>query len=372
MSQASRFASRSSAPRSASGSASPRQARGSFRLAFLLTLLGCGAVAACGWDPQRPFERESPVVNRAIAELDAGDAGAAAATELLEGYLSTGACAESNIGTPKTLRERSNGAFDLGIALFRLGESFGARFGDEETAPKAKAAPGAPGQPPVALDGLRASHIECGLRIVRAVADDPTQPIELRARARYLEGNLLFLDAKYKEAVAAYDKAVVLAPGMPEGGVDAAAGVRQGDPVGLDAAWNRAVALRRIEDKKDAGPDSGQDGGGDGGQDGGGDGGQDGGQDGGKDGGGDAGKDGSSGERDSGKDSGGKDAGEDGAAPPPPPKEKDDGGAPPPKPSERSQDERLLDQLENAPTVQREAARRGKKGGAKVRGSEDK
>ncbi|MBK6461620.1 MAG: tetratricopeptide repeat protein [Myxococcales bacterium] len=336
-----------------------------FRWGFLVAAVACGALAACGWDPQRPFERESPVVNRALAELDAGEAGVATAAELLQGYLSTGACSESAIGTPKSLHEKPNGALDLGIALFRLGESFGARFGDEEAKAGRAAAPTMPGAP--SADGLRASHIECALRIVRAVAEDPTQPVELRARARYLEGNLLFLDAKYKEAVAAYDKALVLAPGMPEGGVDAQGGPRHGDPLGLDAAWNRAVALQRIEDKKDAGQDAGQDGGQDGGL-----GGQDGGGDSGSQdsGGQDSSKDGSNGDRDSGKDSGKDSGGEDAA--PPPQKNEDAAAPPPPPPSERSQDERLLDQLENAPTVQREAARRQKRGGVKVRGSEDK
>lgn len=343
-----------------------------------VALFAACAVTACGWDPSRPFERESPVVNRAIQELDA-EAGAETAATLLEGYLSTGACAEGSIGTPKSVTEKSSGAFDLGIALFRLGEALGARFGDEESH-------GGLPPPPVEskganpANGLRASHIECALKIVRAVAEDPTQPVDLRARARYLEGNLLFLDAKYKEAVTAYDKALVFAPGLPEAGVDAASGVRYGDPVGLDAAWNRAVALRRIEDKKDAGQDSGQDGSSDGGQDGGSDGSNDSGNDasqdsggdsGGNDGGKDSGKDGSSNDHDAGKDSGGPDGGQDAEAPPPPPKNKNDAGAPPPPP-ERSQDERLLDQLENAPTVQGEAARRQKRGLGKVRGSEDK
>ena len=336
---------------------SPDRARTTRGLLVALSL-GSLAVVACGWDPRRPFERDSPTVNRALAELDGGDAGNAA--DILEGYLSTGACAEGNIGTPPGVRARSSAAFDLGLALFRIGEALGARFGEEESGKK----PGAPPSPP-ASDGLRAAHVECALRIVRAVAEDLTQPVELRARARYLEGNLLFLDAKYKEAVAAYEKALALAPGMPEGGVDAQGGPRLGDPVGQDAAWNRAIALRRIEDQKDAGQDSGQDGG---------DGGQDGGQDGGGDsgtkdsGGQDGGGDGSSDGKDGGKDSGGQDGGQDSGAPPP---DKDDGGAPPPPPSQRSQDERILDQLENAPTVQREAAKRQRRT-QKVRSSEDK
>lgn len=231
-----------------------------FRWGFLVAAVACGAgPAACGWDPQRPFERESPVVNRALAELfDAGEAGVATAAELLQGYLSTGACSESAIGTPNRSR-KPNGALDLGIALFRIGECFfGARFGDEE------AKTGRPARPDDArsalpADGLRASHIECALRIVRAVAEDPAQPVELRRAGAVPRGQPpLFLDAKYKEAVAAYDKALVLAPGMPEGGVDAQGGPRLGNPLGLDAAWNRAVALQRIEDKKDAGQDGGQ------------------------------------------------------------------------------------------------------------------
>ena len=69
-------------------------------------------------------------------------------------------------------------------------------------------------------------------------------PGEVRARAHYLSGNLAFLDGDYEDAVTAYDRALVLTPGEAD----------SGDPVGRDAAWNRAIALRRIDDKKDAGP----------------------------------------------------------------------------------------------------------------------
>ena len=37
-------------------------------------------VAACGWNPSRPFDREAPEVNHAIRALDGGDAASAAAT----------------------------------------------------------------------------------------------------------------------------------------------------------------------------------------------------------------------------------------------------------------------------------------------------
>ena len=206
----------------------------------------------------------------------------------------------------------------------------------------------------------------------------PTQPVSLRARARYLEGNLLFLTAAYKEAVTAYDHALELVPAMGDAGpigtnTDAGKVTYVADPVGRDAAWNRAVALRRIEDKKDAGPDASPPDGGDGGQnddqnqpDGGNDKNQ---PDGGNDDDQDAGKDSGSGDQnqDAGKDSGG---GDDQNKPPPKQDQKDEPEQPPP-PSRQSQDERILDQLENAPTVQQEAAKKQGKA-RRVRGMADK
>jgi tetratricopeptide (TPR) repeat protein len=267
-------------------------------LAPLLVACTCaGVVAACGWDPSRPFDREAPAVNQAVSELDGGDAASAAAK--LEDYLSTGACKDGNIGTPDLLAKRPDGTFDLGL--------------------------------------------ECSRRVVEAIADDGSVPLDLRARARYLSGNLAFLDGDYEDAVRAYDRALVLAPGMVDGG----------DPLGRDAAWNRAIALRRIEDKKDAGqPDAGQDASQspDASQE--------------------AGRDGSSGQ-----DSGGGDGGQDAAQPPQQqpeagPQQQPDAGQPPPPQPATNEDDRMLDQLENAPTLQQEEAKRaGKK---RVRGMADK
>ncbi len=325
-------------------------------------------VAACGWDPTRPFDREAPQVNEALGYYDAGEAGAA--VTILQDYLTTGACSEGNIGTPLRVRERSNGSFDLGLALFKLAETYGHRFGDEENDA---------GLLDPNLKGMRAGQVECALRIVRAISEDPTQPVSLRARARYLEGNLLFLTAAYKEAVTAYDHALELVPAMGDAGpigtnTDAGKVTYAVDPVGRDAAWNRAIALRRIEDKKDAGSDaSPPDGGGDGGNDdeqnqpdGGNDKNQ---PDGGNNDEQDAGKDSGSGdqEQDAGKDSGG---GDDQNKPPPKQDQKDEPEQPPP-PSRQSQDERILDQLENAPTVQQEAAKKQGKA-RRVRGMADK
>jgi hypothetical protein len=325
---------------------------------LLAGFAACAAVA-CQWDPSRPFERESPEVKQAIGQIDAGEAGSAAKT--LEEYLSTGACSEGNIGTPDLLKRRADGTFDLGLSLFTIAEGFGRRFGEEEV--------------DAGVDdttrAARRAQIDCALRVVKAIAGDPDVPLPLRAHARYLEGNLDFLDGQYEDAVKAYDEALALTPAR----VDA------GDPVSRDAAWNRAIALRRIEDKKDAGQDAANDGASEGGQDGGGDGGPDGGDDSGddagKDSGGppDAGEDGGNdGGADSGGDSGGgqndgggADAGEEGGAPPQP-NEPDAGREPPPR---ANQDDRILDMLENAPTLQQEAAKRqaGKRRG---RGMVDK
>ena len=320
--------------------------------AIFLALAGASFVVACSWDPTKPFEREAPPVREAISALDAGDASAAAST--LQEYLSTGECESGNIGTPPFLKQRPNGSFDLGLALFRIGEAFGGRFGDEE-ADGGKASP------------ARDAQIDCALRIVRAIAEDDTAPIDLRARARFLEGNLLFLGGRYEGAVTAYNHALTLAPGQ----VDA------GDPVGRDAAWNRAIALRRIEDQKDAGHDGGGDSGDnknpDGGNppdsgqpdssppDGGGDSGN---NDAGKDGGGD------SGNPNNGNDGGGGDSGGPDASPNPPP-QAPDAGAPPPPPS-ADQDERILDQFEKAPTVQQEAAKKIPRRARMRGGMEDK
>ncbi|HEY8087612.1 MAG TPA: hypothetical protein VIF09_07205 [Polyangiaceae bacterium] len=317
------------------------------RGAALLAAAVCGLLAACGWNPSRPFDRDAPAVSRAVADLDAGDAASAVAT--LEDYLSTGACKEGSIGVPDLLKRKADGTFDLGLALFRIGEQYGRRFGEEEIDAGVDEGTRA----------LRHAQIECARRVTDAIADDDSVPYELRARARYLSGNLAFLDGAYEDAVKAYDRALVLTPGQ----VDA------GDPVGRDAAWNRAIALRRIEDRKDAGedaaPDASQDASKEASPEGGNDASPEAGQDAGKDSGGNEGG------GESGAPEGGTDAGNDGASPPP---DQQDGGAQPdagaPPPPTTSEDERMLDQLENAPTLQQEEAKRaGKK---RVRGMADK
>lgn len=301
-------------------------------------LAGCGVAACTGWSPSRPFERDAPPVREAIAALDAGDATAAASR--LEDYLSTGPCKDGNIGTPDLVRRHADGTFDLGLSLFRIGEQYGRRFGEEENGAGPagpRGAPGGSGSVSEASRAQRHAQIVCAHSLVQLIAADPETPPDLRLRAHYLDGNLSFLDGEYEQAVRAYDQALAIAPGQ----VDA------GDPVARDAAWNRAIALERIDEKKDAGSDASNDASGDSG--GRGDAGQDGGKsspDAGQDGGGHGGED------------GGPDSGNDGSSPPPEPPDASDKGfdaAPPPPLS--NEDERMLDQLENAPTLQQEAAK---------------
>ncbi len=312
-------------------------------LGLPLTLAGCERA-------NELFMRDAPDVKQAVQALDAGDAGAA--VSLLETYLSTGKCDNGSIGAPDSLRTRPNAAFDLGLGLFAIAERFGKRFGEDP--PKAEG-PEAEGEQ--AELAKRSAEVDCALRIVRMVSSDTSLPIELRARAYYLAGNLEFLRRDYQSAVASYDLALRLIPGLEP---DA------GDGIGRDAAYNRAIALRRIEDQErdagppDAGPDSGPpDAGDDGGNDQ-----PDGGDDQQKDGGGD----------DQQKDGGGDDQQKDGGPPQPKDQSGEDGGAPPPPQQEQkeqkqqppvNQDERLLDLLEQAPTLQEHDA---KKHAAEARG----
>ncbi len=327
--------------------------------ALVLGLLGTGCERA-----DRLFERESPVVNDAISAYDAGDAGAAVG--LLESYLLTGKCEKGQISTPEPARTRPNAAFDLGLGLFALAEQFGQRFGEE---PLGATDAGLTPEQETQRE-KRGEQVDCASTIVRLVAGDATAPIDLRARAFYLAGNLEFLRGEYRAAVAAYDAALKLVPGFPE---DAGA-----DGIGRDAAHNRAIAQRRLEDEqKDAGsdaspdaseqPDSGDDGGNDQ-----------------PDSGNDGGDQPDSGEADQ------KDAGDDGGSDqneqPDAGDQKDAGSNQDqkdqqdqkeqqqqqqqrPQQPQQSPDDRLLDQFEQAPTLQQQLGRRR---GQRVPASEDK
>ncbi|AUX46246.1 hypothetical protein SOCE26_077510 [Sorangium cellulosum] len=336
--------------------------------AACLTGAAFSAASGCsGWDPTSPFERNAPEVDEAIRDLDAGNL--ESAEQILESYLGTGPCSDAGIGLPDAVRQKPNGSFDLGLTLFHLAERYGQRFGDEELADG-----GAEESPEQAQnEALRGIEIDCALTLAKAIGADPSVPADLRARARYLSGNLEFLRRKYEDAVKYYDQALAIVPGVLE-----EAG---GDGVGRDAAWNRAIALRRIEEQKDAGPpdaepdappdappdaepDAGDDGGQeDAGDDGGGE--PDAGDDGGEP---DAGDDG--GQQDQSPDAGPQDQQPDAGAPPPP-EQPQPPEEPEPQPRTGQQDDRILDQLEEAPTYQEQEAK-NKAAARRGRGMEDK
>jgi tetratricopeptide (TPR) repeat protein len=349
-----------------------RVAGAGFAIACVSGAVTWATTGCSGWDPTSPFERNAPAVDDAIRDIDAGRLESAEAT--LEEYLGTGPCGDAGIGLPDSVRQKPNGSFDLGLTLFYMAEKYGKRFGEEE--------PPGEGAEEEKLAEMRGVEIDCALVIVKAIAADPSVPLELRARARYLAGNLEFLRRRYEKAVEYYDQALQLIPGLFE-----EAG---GDGIGRDAAWNRAIALRRIQDQKDAGPDSPD-----------GDDGNDGadapdsedapdGQDA-PDGNdapdGDDGNDGSDGaEPDAGQDGGDKDSGKgdadtesDAGGDAKPDEQGQDGSSPQPDPEGQKQpatpnmqqDERMLDRLEEAPTYQEQEAK-SRAGMRRGRGMEDK
>ena len=66
-------------------------------------LVGCS-----GWDPNQPFHRDSPVVDRALELYDSGQY--KTAEEILEDYLGTGPCKDGLLGFPPTARVSINGS----------------------------------------------------------------------------------------------------------------------------------------------------------------------------------------------------------------------------------------------------------------------
>ncbi len=326
--------------------------------AAALGLATAALVVACGWDPKRPFERFSPEVDKAAAELDAGKA--REARDRLGAYVSAAAC-DGGAMAVLGAADASNASFDLGLALFKLAEQYGRKLDDEVVFPD-----GGPAEGDKQLELARGDQLDCAKAALDAILAREL-PVELEARARYLRGNVAFLDRSWLAAIDDYDKALVAIPGLPP---DA------GDGIGRDAAHNRALALRyRDEDRKrDAGPD-----------------------------GSDADADADSDAPDSATDADAdaptdapqdrdadapSDAGDDGA-----PKPEDDGGkdggggddrpdagqgdagrdagAKPEPTSSPGQDERMLDLFEQAPTFQREESK-SRNTGRKLRGSQDK
>jgi Ca-activated chloride channel family protein len=326
-----------------------RTPTGALLPALLAAFVAQGTSACNSPAVDKLFMRHAPEVDEAISVL-AKDAGAA--EQQLADYLGIARCRAGSINTSAALVERPQASFDLGLALFRIGERFGGRFGDD---------PGRAADDARALS-RRSEEVACALAVVQELVARPSVPIELRAQAYYLLGNLEFLRREYEAAVKGYDHALTLVPG--DDAPEALA-------VGRDAAHNRALALRLREENEpppkdpDAGPKEEP---------------------------GDGGKppdeppppnDGGKNQQPQPDDSDQKDQGDQdkpSEEPKPDPESKDDKNQPeqpPPDDSKRaeqnphdsksqppapqnlslSQDDKMLDQLERAPTVQQEAAR---------------
>ncbi len=182
-----------------------------------------------GWNPKRPFERNSPNVEEAIRQVEKGNL--ITASTILEDDLGTGPCKKGTLDLSKEVRERGDASFDLGIVLFRIAETFGKPFGEEEISMEEQS------QDPKAE--MRKDNVGCALILTLAIGSEETLSTELRARAKYLSGNLEFLRGNYKDAVGYYNEALLLAPGVPESS--------KGDILGRDIAYNRAIALLRLQ-----------------------------------------------------------------------------------------------------------------------------
>jgi Ca-activated chloride channel family protein len=322
-------------------------------LPFVLFVAFWPASSACNSPAvDKVFTRHAPDVDDAIGAFEGHDAGAA--ERQLTSYLGLAPCREGTINASPTLADRAQASFDLGLVLFRIGEKFGRRFGED---------PGR-AQEDAQLLAKRSGEVACATSVVRELVGRGTLPVDLRAQAYYLLGNLEFLRREYEAAVASYDHALTLVPGD-----DAPTALG----VGRDSAHNRALALRlRDESKPPPRPDAGPPEPGDGGSppdeppphsD--------------------AGKnepkeDDKDDDKDKKDDPDQKDQDkpkddpqkqdqpqsgndDDKSKPPPPdqqqPDPKQQKGAPQPQNLSLSQDDKMLDQLERAPTVQQEAAR---------------
>jgi Ca-activated chloride channel homolog len=329
-------------------------------LPFVLFVALWQAASACNSPAvDKVFTRHAPDVDDAISAFEGHDAGAA--ERQLSGYLGLAPCKEGTINASPALADKAQASFDLGLVLFRIGEKFGHRFGED------------PGQAreDAHLLAKRSGEVACATSVVRELVARNALPIDLRAQAYYLLGNLEFLRREYEAAVSSYDHALTLVPGD-----DAPTALG----VGRDAAHNRALALRlRDESKPPPPPDAGPPEPGDGGtppdeppphsdagknqpkddedkQD------QDDKDD--KDDKDQQPKDDPQDQQEQKKpdqpESQNDDKGKDQPSPqdqPQKPDPKEQKGAPPPQNLSLSQDDKMLDQLERAPTVQQEAAR---------------
>lgn len=187
-----------------------------------VALVAFGALGCDDYD--RLFLRKSPVVEEAITALT--EKNSERAIELLTTYLETGACESGVLGAGDRAKKYGDASFDLGLALHGHAKT------SSSSPPPAASATLATPAPGVGDDG----SIDCALRVLAPLADDEKHDVALRARVLYLMGNLELSRKKFRDAVSAFDRGLALAPGSKtEDGLD---------PIGNDLAHNRAYALR--------------------------------------------------------------------------------------------------------------------------------
>ncbi|MGZ3422391.1 MAG: hypothetical protein ACXVEE_31290, partial [Polyangiales bacterium] len=207
-------------------------------------------VTACSYDFGKLFMRDDPQVEEARAILEASALGQEAdlpsARSDLEQVL-TFHC-ESDGGRDLVI-DRPGASIDLGLLMFRTSELIGRRFGDEEVD---AGTPEADEQ----LMAARVKELDCAQLFLMRLADDPATDPKIALRARYLLGNFAFLSRRYSDAIARYDSVLTAHPARGTEAADAGPPEDE-DAIARAASWNRAIALKRLEDQKsDAGSDT--------------------------------------------------------------------------------------------------------------------
>jgi|GEM_PF-172492 len=216
------------------------------------------------------FERDSPQVEEARAALKAGDG--KKAVEILTQYLELGQCEEGVIGFGARAKSYPNASFDLGLAFGAdnkpaapglppaspgqpgPGPASPTQPGTTQPGPNATppiAGLGLPGQSSPALPGVGLPggapaaapkpELDCALRLLAPLADSESESAALRARALYVMGQVEMKRENFEAAADAYTRGLRFVPAEPEG---------QGDAIGRDLAFNRAVALSRALEKE--------------------------------------------------------------------------------------------------------------------------